>query len=205
MGIGKNQKTLMPREDGGEMKNDRFMWIKCAEYVKRHIVKHSLGNDALVQLVCRIIGNERGNLANFLLSCVGKRLASKYEEELAESGLSVSRQLDTSDRIPANAKVPKSILKTLSRGDREMMKNLFAQKAMMDRDDALRHDLLDADEDVSDYAEVLVRMIKKINSHSMRKLRRVMLGLVDMRIRSLNTLGSQILKKISKSWPRSSV
>jgi hypothetical protein len=99
------------------------------------------------------------------------------------------------DQPPVNVHIPKRVLGLLSRSEREKMKDYFLKKAMKNRAEELQQCLVEADEDVSDYAEVLVRMIKKINSQSMKKLRRLMLGLMDMRIRSLQYPGKSDLEK----------
>jgi len=195
MDIATKQKGLRIKNERDEQKNDQFMWIKCAEYLKRHIARHSLDNDELMQLVCKILGNERITLSNLLLSCVGKKLASKYAEELAESGVSVARHPSIPDKNQANVKIPRGVLKLLSRSEREKMKDYFVKKAMKNRAEDLQQALVEAGEDVSDYAEILVKMIKKINSQSMQKLRRVMLGLIDMRIRGLQYPGKSDLEK----------
>jgi hypothetical protein len=45
MDIATKQKGLRIKNERDEQKNDQFMWIKCAEYVKRHIACESACNN----------------------------------------------------------------------------------------------------------------------------------------------------------------
>ena len=48
-------------------KNESFILIKCAEYLRQHLRRHLVFNTETVQMVCWILGSEMLHIQAFLL------------------------------------------------------------------------------------------------------------------------------------------
>jgi transitional endoplasmic reticulum ATPase len=197
MAIDRRRRHLRANGCGSETADERFIWGKTAQYLQLHVERFGCRGSELLELACRVLGRVSLTLPQTLMASLGARSAARFAEELAEIDIysdAIQGSLSTPSKGP---KVPRA-LKCLTRDERREVEEMLSRPD--DGSGETGDDRFAMESDLSDFAELLNRMVRKSGGKGAAQFRRRLTRLIERRIQGLKCRSRSGLQKNLKSF-----
>lgn len=183
MGIVQNKKHLKERSLNENNKDIDYMWIMCAKYLDRHIDRFPVNNEGIA-LACKAIGIKSTCLADTLITMVKKNAGIEFQQELDDLDFAF---------WPGNtwgsvSDLPKSLKKQIPLSHRGKIQRIVRQG----RNSV---DLSPSDRDISEFAEIICKMLKKAPVKAVHWFEQSLKALLDDSIRMRKYRGKSTIEK----------
>jgi transitional endoplasmic reticulum ATPase len=190
MGIVKNRKHLKERTLDENNKDIDYMWIMCAKYLGRHLDRFPANLEGIV-LACKAIGIKSTCLADTLITMVKKNAGIEFQQELKDLDFAFWPEKSWG----SVSELPKSLKKQIPLSRRGKIQRIVRQN----RNSV---DSSPSDRDISDYAEIICKMLKKAPAKAARWFDQSLKSLLDESVRMRRCRGKSTIEKNVDSLSR---